>query len=94
MPRFLAEFAPGASKHPLGSCSFSWSPLPLLGSQIGRAALPRYFSLGKMVAIVGKPTKHMAKTRRGVAFSSKGRTGAITGLLSSPRLSKFETVNG
>jgi len=26
----------------------------MLGSQIGRTALPRYFSLGKMVAVVGK----------------------------------------
>jgi hypothetical protein len=66
----------------------------MLGSQIGRAALLRYFSLGKMVAIVGKPTKHMAKTRRRAAFSSKEQTDAITGLLSSPRLSKFEAVNG
>jgi hypothetical protein len=42
-----------AVKHLLES--FSWAGLPLLigGTQIGRAALPRYFNLGKTVAIVG-----------------------------------------
>jgi hypothetical protein len=36
--------------------SFSLAGLPLLigGTQIGRAALPRYFNLGKTVAIVGE----------------------------------------
>src|SRR3981189_2590412 len=56
MPHFWAEFAPGASKHLLGSLSFGWSPVADGRQQFGRAALPRYFSLGKTVAIVGERT--------------------------------------
>src|SRR5260221_12151287 len=61
MPHFLAESAPGASKHLLGSLSFGWSPVADGRQQIGRAALPRYFSLGKTVAIVGRRTNTRRK---------------------------------
>ena len=44
----------GAVKHLLESFSLAGLPLLIGGTQIGRAALPRYFSLGKTVAIVGE----------------------------------------
>ena len=36
MPRLLAEYAPGASKHLLESCSLAAFPLLICGTQIGR----------------------------------------------------------
>src|ERR1700686_2283407 len=71
MPHFLAEFAPGASKHLLGSLSFGWSPVADGRQQIGRAALPRYFSLGKTVAIVGRRTNTRRKQGDGAATETR-----------------------
>jgi hypothetical protein len=48
----LAEIALGAPTHPLNS--LAGLPLLICGTQIEWAALRRYFSLGKMVAIVRK----------------------------------------
>jgi hypothetical protein len=60
----LAEIALGASKHPLNS--LAGSPVADMRTQIERAALRRYFSLGKTVAIVRKnPPVH----RRAVLFT-------------------------
>src|SRR5882672_3738458 len=71
MLHFLAEFAPGASKHLLGSLSFGWSPVADGRQQIGRAALPRYFSLGKTVAIVGRRTNTRRKQGDGAATETR-----------------------
>ena len=48
--------------------SLAGLPLPICGTQTGRAALPHDFSLGKTVAIVGRANKHMAKTGRSASF--------------------------
>jgi hypothetical protein len=54
--------------HLLESVSLTGLPLLIGSTQIGRAALPHYFSLGKTVAIVGKRPNTWRKTRRSAAF--------------------------
>jgi hypothetical protein len=55
----------------LRGCSVKSLCLPACGAQIGWAALPSYFSLGKTVVIVGlREQTHGEKTRRSAAFRS------------------------
>jgi hypothetical protein len=56
MPRFLDDSAPGASRRLSESFSLAGFPLLICRIQIGRAALPQDFSLGKPVSTVIGPT--------------------------------------
>src|ERR1700738_3352753 len=68
MPGLLAEFAPGASRHPLESFSLAGLLLSRWTAKAGPGVLLHNFSPGRMVATVGERTK-TPQSRLRMAFA-------------------------